>query len=282
MTIDKVWGTTNLWDLYEGAAMPMEFHEPLFAKARDRGLLPFTSVYDPMDLEFVEALDCPVYKIASFEMTFDDLLVAVAGTKKPIILSTGMATLDEIYHALDVLDRANSGEVILLHCCSSYPAPLDQINLNAMASMRDEFGRLVGFSDHTIGSIGPLTAVAMGAVAVEKHFTNDPTRSGPDHRFSATPEIMVEIAAGVKDIHTLKGQRTKELAAAEAPQKTIGRRSSFSVRDLPADHVISEADFRFIRPNAGIPPTNKAALVGSRLRRAVPAGTPITYDDLDT
>ena len=281
MTIDKVWGTTNLWDLYQGAAMPMEFHQPLFAKARDRGLLPFTSVYDPMDLDFVETLDCPVYKIASFEMTFDDLLVAVAATKKPIILSTGMATLDEIYHALDVLDRANSGEVILLHCCSSYPAPLDQINLNAMASMGDEFGRMVGFSDHTIGSIGPLTAIAMGAVAVEKHFTNDPTRSGPDHRFSATPEIMKDIAAGVEDINKLKGRHIKELASAEAPQKQIGRRSSFAVRDLPADHVISDADFRFIRPSAGIPPTDKAALIGARLRRDIPAGTPITYDDLD-
>ena len=140
MTTDKVWGKKNLWDLYEGAAMPMEFHEPLFAKARDRGLLPFTSVYDPMDLDFVETLDCPIYKIASFEMTFDDLLVAIAGTNKPIILSTGMATLHEISHALEILDGANSGEVILLHCCSSYPAPLDQINLNAMASLKNEFG----------------------------------------------------------------------------------------------------------------------------------------------
>ncbi|MGI9390293.1 MAG: N-acetylneuraminate synthase family protein [Boseongicola sp.] len=281
MSIDKVWGTTNLWDLYEGAAMPMEFHEPLFAKARDRGLLPFSSVYDPMDLDFVESLDCPVYKVASFEMTFDDLLVAVAATKKPIILSTGMATLDEISHALEVLDGANSGEVILLHCCSSYPAPLDQINLNAMASMRDRFGRMVGFSDHTIGSIGPLTAASMGAVAIEKHFTNDPKRRGPDHRFSATPEIMKDIAAGIENIHALKGQPIKELAEAEAPQKKIGRRSSFALRDLPVDHVITDADFRFIRPSAGVPPTDKAALIGARLIRDIPAGTPITYDDLD-
>ena len=281
MTVDRVWGETNLWDLYERAAMPMEFHEPLFARARELGLLPFTSVYDPMDLDFVETLDCPIYKIASFEMTFDDLLRAVAGTKKPLILSTGMADFDEISHALDVLDRANSGEVVLLHCCSSYPAPLDQINLNAMATMRSEFGRMVGFSDHTIGTIGPLTAAAMGAVAIEKHFTNDPERKGPDHRFSATPEVMKDIATGISELQTLKGQKIKKLAEVETPQKKIGRRSSFAMHDLPAGHVISKSDFRFIRPGAGIPPTDAASLLGARLRRAVAAGAPITYDDLD-
>lgn len=278
--IDKVWGQANLWDLYENAAMPMEFHQPLFDKARERGLMPFTSVYDPMDLEFAESLDCPIYKVASFEMTFDDLLIALAGTGKPIILSTGMASMPEIEHALEVLDKAGSGEVILLHCCSSYPAPLDQINLNAMAAIRDKFERMVGFSDHTIGSIGPLTAVAMGAVAIEKHFTNDLGRKGPDHRFSATPEIMYEIAAGVRDIHALKGSADKFMTDAEAPQKAIGRRSSFAIRDLPEGHVITQADFRFVRPSSGIPPTDKAALLGSRLVRPVPAGNPITYDDL--
>ncbi|NNE81312.1 MAG: sialic acid synthase [Silicimonas sp.] len=279
-TIDKVWGTTNLWDLYENAAMPMEFHKPLFDRAREKGLLPFTSIYDPMDLDFIEDLGCSIYKIASFEMTFDDLLIAVAGTGKPVILSTGMATMDEVAHALDVLDRANSGEVILLHCCSSYPAPLDQIDLNAMVAMGRRFNRLTGFSDHTIGSIGPLTAIAMGAVAVEKHFTNDPARKGPDHRFSATPDIMAEIAKGARDIHALKGSSEKRLRPAEAAQKDIGRRSAFALRDLGPGQVLSESDFRFIRPSAGIPPTDKAALIGARLQRAVKQGHPITYDDL--
>lgn len=281
MRIDKVWGTTNLWDLYENAHMPMEFHAPLFARARERGLMPFTSVYDPRDLDFVESLDCPIYKIASFEMTFDDLLAAVGQTGKPVILSTGMATMNEIGHALEVLDRAGAGEVILLHCCSSYPAPLDQINLGAMAAMRAHFGRMVGFSDHTIGSIGPLAAVAMGAVAIEKHFTNDINRKGPDHRFSATPDIMRDIARGVADIHAARGSATKTMAEAEAPQKKIGRRSAFALRDLAEGHVVTESDFRFIRPSAGIPPTEKARLVGARLTRPVRMGHPITWDDLE-
>ena len=279
-TIDKVWGTTNLWDLYENAAMPMEFHKPLFDRARDKGLLPFTSIYDPMDLDFIEDLGCSIYKIASFEMTFDDLLIAVAGTKKPVILSTGMATNEEVAHALEVLDKANSGEVILLHCCSSYPAPLDQIDLNAMVAMGQRFGPLTGYSDHTIGSIGPLTAIAMGAVAIEKHFTNDPSRKGPDHRFSATPDIMVDIAKGANEIHALKGNADKSLRPAEVAQKTIGRRSAFAVRDLSAGHVLSEDDYRFIRPSAGIPPTDKAALIGARLQQDIKKGHPITYGDL--
>jgi N-acetylneuraminate synthase len=280
MRIDKVWGTTNLWDLYQTAGMPMEFHAPLFARARERGLLPFTSIYDPRDLDFIESLDCPIYKVASFEMTYDDLLIAVAGTKKPLILSTGMATMDEIAHALEVLDRAGSGEVILLHCCSSYPAPFEDINLNAMQAMGDRFGRMTGFSDHTIGSLGPLTAVSMGAVAVEKHFTNDPARTGPDHRFSATPEVMAEIARGVRDIHALKGTAEKRTTPAEEVSKKIGRRSAFALRDLPAGHVIGTADFRFIRPSAGIPPTERGSLEGARLGRAVRRGHPITGDDL--
>lgn len=278
--IDKVWGKKDLYSLYQSAAMPMEFHSPLFDRARERGLLPFTSIYDPMDLDFIEDLGCAIYKVASFEMTFDDLLIAVAGTKKPLILSTGMATMAEIGHALDVLDRHNSGPVVLLHCCSSYPAPLDQINLAAMKSIGDEFSRMVGFSDHTIGSIAPITAAAMGAVAIEKHYTSDPTRTGPDHRFSATPDVMRAIADGVRDVHIAQGSGEKRTTEAEVVSKGIGRRSAFSLRNLPAGHVITDADFRFVRPNAGIPANDAGAIRGKRLVRAIGRHQPITYDDV--
>ncbi|WP_102107860.1 N-acetylneuraminate synthase family protein [Oceaniglobus roseus] len=280
MRIDKVWGKDTLYELYRTAGMPMEFHEPLFARARERGLLPFTSIYDPRDLDFIEGLGCALYKIASFEMTFDDLLSAVAGTGKPVILSTGMASMDEVAHALDVLDRANSGPVVLLHCCSSYPAPLDQINLRAMTAMGEAFGRMTGFSDHTIGSRGPLAAAAMGAVAIEKHFTNDPSRKGPDHRFSATPEVMAEIAEGVAEIHAARGTGLKGTTAAEEGNKAVGRRSAFALRDLAAGEALSPGDYRFVRPAAGIAANRPELLVGARLARAVPKGHPITEADL--
>ena len=207
MKIDPVWGTDNLYDLYNNAGMPMEFHAPLFERARDRGLVPFTSIYDPRDMEFVESLGCAVYKIASFEMTFDDLLIEVAATGKPIIMSTGMANLGEVDHAMEVLDKHNAGPVVLLHCVSSYPAPIEEVNLASMATLRARFQRHVGFSDHTIGPDAALLASAMGAVAIEKHFTDDMTRPGPDHRFSATPEILREIRDGVDKLQVARGDR---------------------------------------------------------------------------
>lgn len=280
MLIDAVWGKKNLFELYESACMPMDFHQPLFDKARERGLLPFTSIYDPKDLDFIEKLGCSIYKIASFEMTFDALLACVAQTGKPIILSTGMASFPEIEHALEVLDKNGATDVILLHCCSSYPAPLDQINLNAMASMGEKFGRAVGYSDHTVGSIAAITAAAMGAVAIEKHFTNDPGREGPDHRFSATPDVMKEIADGITNIHQLKGSSEKKTTQAELVSREKGRRSAFATRDIPAGHIITEQDFRFVRPNAGIPANTPELVIGKTLQNSIEEGQPICHTDL--
>jgi N-acetylneuraminate synthase len=281
MNIDPKWGKKTLYELYKTAGMPMEFHEPLFKRARERGLVPFTSIYDPCDLEFIENLDCAYYKIASFELTFDALLAAVATTGKPIILSTGMATLSEIEHALEILHKNGAGQIVLLHCCTSYPAPLEHINLRAMLSMGHRFNLPVGFSDHTIGARAALTASAMGAVAIEKHFTNDMTRKGPDHRFSATPEILKEIAIGVEEIHTLKGSAEKQTTAAEEESKKRGRRSAFAQRRLSVGHRLTEADFRFIRPNAGISANCDQALPGRILKCEVPAGHPITWETLE-
>lgn len=278
--VDKVWGKDTLWDLYQSAHMPMEFHAPLFARATERGLIPFTSIFDPRDLDFLEDLECPIYKIASFEMTFDDLLEAVGTTRKPVILSTGMASYDEVAHALEVLDQAGAAEVTLLHCCSSYPAPFEEINLAAMVEMGRRFGRSTGFSDHTLGARAPIAASAMGAVAVEKHFTDDATRVGPDHRFSATPDVMKEIADGIRDIAVLKGMPDKGTTPAEQANKSVARRSAFAQRDLPVGHILTPADYRFIRPSAGVSPTDRGLLPGARLRNAVRAGHPIRYEDL--
>ena len=247
MKIDPIWGSPTLYDLYEGAGMPMEFHQPLFQRAHERGLIPFTSVYDPRDLDFIETLGCPIYKIASFEMTFD---------------------------------KNNAEAIILLHCCSSYPAPLDSINLNAMTAIGNRFNRLVGFSDHTLGSIAPLTAAAMGAVAIEKHYSNDPTREGPDHRFSATPEIMKDIANGVDDIMALRGSPTKETTKAELVNKSIGRRSAFATAAIKKGQKITSDLFRFIRPNAGIPANDPTALHEKYSLCDIPKGTPIRYEDI--
>jgi N-acetylneuraminate synthase len=278
--IDPVWGHDRLYDLYAAAGMPMEFHEPLFARARERGLVPFTSIYDPRDLDFIEALDPPLYKVASFEMTFDDLLAAVAGTRKPVIVSTGMADEAEIAHALEVLDRHRSGPVTLLHCCSSYPAPPEAINLAAIGTMRERFARPIGFSDHTIGAVASIAAVAMGAVAIEKHVTSDMGRAGPDHRFSATPDVMREIATGVRAVEVMRGDGVKRPTETESASKAAGRRSAFALRDLAAGVTIGSGDFRFVRPSAGIAPNDPQGVRGRVVARPVRAGHPITTEDL--
>ena len=280
MEIDPVWGNHNLYELYQSAGMPMDFHEPLFARARERGLMPFTSVYDPMDIDFVEKLDCAIYKIASFEMTYDALLEAVGKTRKPVILSTGMSTMDEVKHAIDILDTHGTSQIVLLHCCSSYPAPLEEINLRAMQSMGEHFNLPVGFSDHTIGSRAAIAASAMGAVAVEKHYTNDNLRTGPDHRFSANPDIMREIAEGIKEIHQLRGSAEKKMTPAELISRDKGRRSVYAVTKLEQGHIIQESDFRIVRPNAGIPANDAHRVLGKTLRTPVEQGHPITYADI--
>ncbi len=280
MKIDPIWGTDNLYDLYRSAQMPMDFHQPLFEHAREKGLLPFTTIYDPKDLDFVQDLGCALYKIASFELTFDDLLTEVASTGKPIILSTGMASLTEVEHALAVLDRNASGPVVLLHCCSAYPAPVESVNLSAMNVLRNQLGRLVGFSDHTMGANVAIIAAAMGAVVIEKHVTNDPKRTGPDHRFSSSPDVMAEIAQGIRVVQQARGTGLKNTQPVEKDNKLTGRRSAFALRDLPAGHRIEERDFRFVRPCSGIPAERKAELVGKRLVRIVKAYDPIMFEDV--
>ena len=280
MAINPIWGHETLYKLYQSAAMPMEFHQPVFARARALGMVPFTSVYDPKDMAFVEDLDCPVYKIASFEMTFDDLLCEIAKTRKPVIMSTGMANLDEVDHAVEVLAKNNAGPVLLLHCVSAYPTPLNAVNLLSLNTLKQRFGEMVGFSDHTEGSRAALAAAAMGAVAIEKHITNDRTRPGPDHRFSANSGILKEISDGISEIFIARGSDIKEIRPDEVINKNAGRRSAFALHDMPAGHVINKNDFRFIRPGVGIPPNDPNAPLGRTLANAVLKGHPICYEDL--
>ena len=169
--IDSIWGSNYLYELYAEAAMPMDFHKPLFDRINEQGMIPFTTLYDPMDLDFVESLDNCLYKIASFEINHLPLLRAVAQTKKPIIMSTGTASLGEVEEALETLEAANSGPVVLLHCCSSYPTPPEAANLLAISTLKNAFGLPVGFSDHTEGPHIALAAVMRGACVIEKHIT---------------------------------------------------------------------------------------------------------------
>jgi pseudaminic acid synthase len=278
--IDPVWGARNLYELYQAAAMPMEFHAPLFERARERGLVAFTSVYDPRDLDFLEDLGNPLYKIASYELSHLPLLAEVAKTGKPIVLSTGMANLGEVEEALETIEQHRGGPLLLLHCCSAYPATAEAVNLNAIDTLKHAFQLPVGFSDHTFGAHIPLAAVMRGACALEKHYTNDANRRGPDHRFSATPEVMKQIASQVRACEAALGSGRKALQKVEEGNKSVGRRSIYVVRDVSKDKCISEDTVRVVRPGAGLHPRFLSDILGRRARRALTAGEPLTWDDL--
>jgi len=168
----------------------------------------------------------------------------------------------------------------LLHCVSAYPTPLNAVNLLSLNTLKQRFGEMVGFSDHTEGSRAALAAAAMGAVAIEKHITNDRTRPGPDHRFSANSGILKEISDGISEIFIARGSDIKEIRPDEVINKNAGRRSAFALHDMPAGHVINKNDFRFIRPGVGIPPNDPNAPLGRTLANAVLKGHPICYEDL--
>lgn len=279
--VDSIWGADRLFDLYSGAAMPMEFHKPLFEHIAARGMIPFTTLYDPRDLDFVEDLGNCLHKIASFEISHFPLLKAVAATGKPIILSTGTASLGEVEEALEVLEQAGSGPVILLHCCSAYPAPPKAASLRAIQTMRQAFGRPVGFSDHTIGPQIPLAAVALGACAIEKHITNDRSRPGPDHRFSADPQEMRDMVRYIRDVEQAFGDGRKTVKDVERVNRAAGRRSIYVVADVVAGEPLTHETIRVIRPGAGLHPRHFDEVVGRRARRDLKAGSPLLFEDIE-
>jgi pseudaminic acid synthase len=277
----QLWGGRGLFDLYREAGTPYEWHETLFTHARSRGLVPFSSPFDVEAIELLEGVDCGVYKIASAELVDLPLIRAAAGTGKPLVISTGMATLGEIDAALSAARGAGSGELVLLSCTAAYPAEPQQSHLANIAVLRDAFGVPVGLSDHTPGIGVPVAAVALGAVAVEKHVTLDRGSGGVDSAFSLEPE---ELAALV-----LECARAR---AAVSPGPRFGvrpgeeetarmRRSLWVVADVAAGEVVGPENVRALRPAGGLWPAVWDKVVGRRFARALPAGTPVTWDILD-
>ena len=278
--VNPIWGARNLYELYARAAMPYDFHAPLFARARERGLICFSTAYDVPDIAFLEKVGNPIYKIASFELVHLPLIRAVAQTGKPVILSTGMATLAEVEEAMEAFTSAGGRDICLLHCCSAYPAPADQVNLAAMEALRAAFDVPVGFSDHTEGTAIAVAAVARGACAIEKHFTNDRGRAGPDHRFSITGPELSGLVAQVRAAESAIGRASKQAAPAELENRAVGRRSIFATQDIAAGEIITAAKLRIVRPGAGLHPRFLDHAIGRKATRAIRAGWPLTWDDI--
>lgn len=272
-----LWPSARLYDLYERAHTPWEWHQPIFERARRRGLLAFSSPFDPTAVEFLEGLDVPAYKIASSEIVDLPLIRLAASTGKPVIISTGMATLVEIGQAVAAAREAGDGGIVVLGCTADYPASVDEAHVRTVPLLADAFSTVVGLSDHTPGIGAALAAIALGASVVEKHVTMGRGGGGVDAEFSLEPD---ELAALVRE-----GERAwRALGEARIGPRAVERegarfrRSLRVTRDVKAGETVAADNVRSVRPAGGLPPDEIHRLLGRTFQRDAPAGTPVTWD----
>ena len=272
-----MWDGYKLYDLYKWAETPYEWHEPLFAHALKRGITVFSTPFDESAVDLLESLNTPAYKIASFEIVDLPLIRYAASTGKPMILSTGMASEDEIEEAVTTARGAGCKDLILLHCISPYPAPMDQANLRQMPELAKRFGTLPGLSDHTLGTTASVTAVALGACLIEKHFTLSRADKGPDSEFSLEPADLERLCTDARDAWLALGWAGFERQEAEE-EGVVFRRSLYITKDLQPGDVLSPQNLRRIRPGHGLPPKDYDAVLGKRVNQPVKKGTPVSWD----
>lgn len=271
------WNGLKLFDLYKSAETPYEWHSALFEHAKNIGLTIFSTPFDESAVDLLEELQTPAYKIASFELTDLPLIKYVASKGKPMIMSTGLANESEIKEAVDTAKRYGSNELILLHCVSSYPAPVEQTNLRQIANLAVTYNVTCGLSDHSLGITAAIASVALGACFIEKHFTLDRDEKGPDSDFSIEPDELAELCLKSKEAWLALGRAGFERQPAEL-NSLIFRRSIYFVKDLPSGHIVKDDDIRRIRPGMGLPPKVFNELVGKSLRHPVCRGQATAWD----
>jgi N-acetylneuraminate synthase len=272
-----LWAGRNLFDLYSEAHTPWEWHRALFERAAERGVPLFSSPFDPSAVDLLESLACPAYKIASFELTDIGLIRRVAATGKPVILSTGMATLQEIDEAVAVFGDYEPGQCVILHCTSSYPAPLEEADLNTIPMLAERYGVPVGLSDHTPGIVVPVAAVALGACLVEKHFTLDRGDGAVDAAFSLEPAEFRALGDACRQAWQALGAVRTGPSPAEVNQRRH-RRSLYAVADIGPGEPFTAANVRSIRPGHGLHPRYLEQLMGCVAGRAIRRGEPVSWD----
>jgi len=276
---DSLWGGRTLYDLYSQAYMPWEWTGKLKAAAEDAGLDFFSTAFDPTSVDFLETIGVPVYKIASFEIVDLPLIEKVAATRKPLIMSTGMATLGEIEDAVQTARSAGAPGVALLKCTSAYPSLPEEINLRTIPHLSAAFHIAVGVSDHTLGDVVPVAAVALGACIVEKHFTMARTDGGPDSSFSLEPHEFREMVASVRIAEKALGDVHYGVTEEESKNRVF-RRSLFAVRDIRKGEAFTAENIRSVRPSAGISPKHLREVLGRRAACDISFGTPLQFEHL--
>jgi len=272
-----LWDGYKLYDLYKEAQTPYEWHKAMFDHANKVGITCFSTPFDETAVDLLEEVNAPAYKVASFEATDLPLIKYIAATKKPMIISTGMANLEEIEELVAAVREAGCKDLILLHCISSYPAPIEQSNLLTIPDMRQRFGIQIGLSDHTILNTASIVSVALGATLIEKHFILDRNDKGPDTEFSIEPSELEALCKETKDAWLSLGKVGYERKPAEEANVKF-RRSVYFVKDMKAGEIITEAHIRRIRPGFGLPPKFEEQLIGKRVNANIKAGTATSWD----
>lgn len=272
-----LWDGRKLHELYREAHTPWEWHPALFAHARKIGITCFSSPFDPSAIKLLKSLDAPAYKIASFEIIDTPLIRAAARTGKPLILSTGMASQEEIEDAMVAAREGGACGIALLHCVSGYPTPLGEANLRRIRALARAFHCPIGLSDHTLGVEVAVAAVAVGATVIEKHVTLARADGGADAAFSLEPHELAALVNGARNAHAALG--TGSFARARSEEgNVIFRRSLYVVADMKAGEVFTEANVRSIRPGHGLRPKHLPEILSKRAARDISRGTPMSFD----
>jgi pseudaminic acid synthase len=270
------WAGTSLYKLYSQAYTPWEWHEPIFNRARQLGMIAFSTPFDASAVDFLERLDVPCYKIASFENTDLPLIRRVASTAKPMIISTGMATVAELDETVRAAREAGCGDLVLLKCTSTYPAAAINTNIRTIPHLRELFGCEVGLSDHTLGVGVSVASLALGASVIEKHFTLKRADGGVDSTFSMEPAEMAQLVTESERAWQSLG--TVAYGATESERKSLQfRRSLYVTQDMKPGDALTADNLRAIRPGLGLPPKFLPQLLGKRVNRDIPRGTAFTW-----
>lgn len=272
-----IWEGRNLYDLYKEAYTPWEWQPELKKVANEAGLELFSTPFNMTAVDFLEKMDVPAYKIASFEIIDIPLIQYVAKKNKPIIISTGMATMEEIGEAIAAAKESGCKELALLKCTSAYPAPPDEMNLKTIPHMAKTFGFPTGLSDHTLGIVIPISAVTLGACMIEKHFTLSRSVPGPDSAFSLEPDEFKQMVESIRITERAMGKVSYMISSHES-MSLIFRRSLFVVQDMKAGDIFTEENVRSIRPGNGLSPKHLKHILGKSVKKDVQKGTPLQWD----
>lgn len=274
-----IWDGTTLYKLYQQAYTPWEWQPKLKEIAEDLGMVCFSSPFDKTAVDFLEKMKVPAYKVASFEITDIPLIEYIASKGKPVIISTGIAEVEDIDLAVDACRKMGNDKIALLKCTSAYPAPFDEINLNAIPYLKNKYDLVVGLSDHTMGISIPVASVALGTKIIEKHLILDRSIGGPDSAFSLVPSEFKEMVKSVREVEKALGTASFVLTEKMKKNRQFSR-SLFAVKDIDEGELFTEENIRSIRPGFGLHPKYLKELLGKESKRYIERGTPIILSDI--